>query len=218
MLGDFTFMFSGFVVVFIILNSYFQTYGDMTNITHKSGRTYLVRNVEYTEPNKSKEEAVNKLDAIVEKITKLIDHMNTEYKDHPFVKRINSNINLDNINESVPDSEYTSYSFNKGEKIVFCIRNKKTHEFIDDNTVMFVAIHELAHVGTKSIGHTKEFWENMSILLCESKKIGIHTLNDFKNPEPYCGTEITSTPLKCESTSCDKHCKEITTKFRKQLV
>ena len=61
---------------------------------------------------------------------------------------------------------------------------------------MFVAIHELAHVMTKSIGHTEEFWGNMKYLLKESIKIGVYKESDYRaNPKKYCGTEITDSPL-----------------------
>ena len=39
---------------------------------------------------------------------------------------------------------------------------------------MFVTIHELAHVMTKSIGHKTEFWDNFKFLLQEAKDSGIH--------------------------------------------
>ena len=63
--------------------------------------------------------------------------------------------------------------------------------------MMFVAIHELSHLMTESIGHEPEFWENFKFLLL----VGIHlkkykNINFNKNPEEYCGTEITDTPLK----------------------
>ena len=61
---------------------------------------------------------------------------------------------------------------------------------------MFVALHELGHLMTKSIGHTEEFWKNFKFLLQEAIKIGIYTKDDFnKNPVEYCGTNITDTPL-----------------------
>ena len=34
---------------------------------------------------------------------------------------------------------------------------------------MFVAIHELAHIMTESVGHEPEFWDNMGFLLEKSK-------------------------------------------------
>ena len=62
--------------------------------------------------------------------------------------------------------------------------------------MMFVAIHELAHLMTKSIGHTTEFWDNMRFLLKEGIKINVYIKQDFNSiPVDYCGTKITDTPL-----------------------
>jgi len=66
---------------------------------------------------------------------------------------------------------------------------------IDSNTLMFVAIHELSHIATQSIGHTKEFWENFKFLLKESEKINIYNPIDYKKkPEEYCGISIKDNP------------------------
>ena len=46
---------------------------------------------------------------------------------------------------------------------------------------MFVALHELSHVASKSIGHTDEFWDNFKFILIESEKIGIYKPIDYKN-------------------------------------
>ena len=44
--------------------------------------------------------------------------------------------------------------------------------------------------------YTKEFWDNMKFLLKKSVKINIYKKHDYKNnPIPYCGTEITDSPL-----------------------
>ena len=112
---------------------------------------------------------------------------------------MDKNFRPDNISESNPGNMYTSYSINKGEKIVFCIRHKHAEingKLVDINTIMFVAIHELAHLMTKSIGHTPEFWDNMRFLLKHSIELGIYKyVNYSENKEKYCGILITSTPL-----------------------
>lgn len=85
------------------------------------------------------------------------------------IEMLINRFNPDNISESTPSDKYTSYSVNKGEKIIFCIRDKSPgpgqFKIINVNTLMFVAIHELAHVMTKSIGHEPDFWNNMRYLL-----------------------------------------------------
>jgi len=113
-------------------------------------------------------------------------------------KRLVDNYNTDAISENTPDSAYTSYSENKGQRIVFCIRAKKTNKMVDLNTMMFVGIHELAHLMTRSIGHTDEFWENMRILLRISIRLGVYDCKNYNiESQDYCGTKITDTPLKC---------------------
>ena len=62
--------------------------------------------------------------------------------------------------------------------------------------MMFVAIHELAHLMTKEVGHTKNFWDNMKFLLVKAIDIDIYKKQDFNSvPKEYCGTTITDTPL-----------------------
>ena len=101
-----------------------------------------------------------------------------------------------NVSESLENSKYTSYSINKGEKIVFCIRSKNDNSLVDLNTMMFVTIHELAHLLTKGVGHTKEFCDNMRFLLEQGVKHKVYIKQDFNsNPKEYCGTMITDTPL-----------------------
>ena len=66
---------------------------------------------------------------------------------------------------------------------------------IDEHTLMFVAIHELSHIATKSIGHKTEFWENFKFLLEQAKAAGIHTPRDYKKePQKYCGITIRDSP------------------------
>ena len=66
---------------------------------------------------------------------------------------------------------------------------------------MFVAIHELAHLAAKSIGHTPEFWENMRILLKTASKLELDNEVIYKpvkyseTPQKYCGMTIHSSPL-----------------------
>ena len=60
---------------------------------------------------------------------------------------------------------------------------------------MFVALHELSHIATKSIGHTTEFWNNFKFLLQEAVKIKIYEpVNYKKKPKNYCGMKITDNP------------------------
>ncbi len=76
-----------------------------------------------------------------------------------------------------------------------CLR-EPNNSFIDMNTVHFVIIHELAHVMTPEVGHTKLFWENMGYLLRKASEIGIYKYYDYgAKPIRYCGVTIDSTPF-----------------------
>ena len=60
---------------------------------------------------------------------------------------------------------------------------------------MFVALHELSHVASKSIGHTDEFWDNFKFILIEAEKIGVYKPIDYKNEKTeYCGMTINDNP------------------------
>ena len=133
------------------------------------------------------------------KLKKVVSHLKEMYPEKDNVKQIIENFNPEKICETLPTSEYTAYSENKGEKMALCLESKSKKgggKLIDENTLMFVALHELAHIGTKSIGHTKEFWNNFQFLLEEAKRINIYKpVNYKKTPQSYCGMTITDNPL-----------------------
>ena len=157
-----------------------------------------VDNREYLVQNKGDKNAAADLLANVKiNLTKLVKHCENKYKRRSDVRRMVERFNPDAITESSHKNKYTSYSINKGEKIVFCLRSRDSKQkLIDLNTIMFVAIHELAHVMTLSTGHTEEFWKNFKFLLAESVGINIYKEVDYsKQPKRYCGLTITHTPL-----------------------
>jgi len=158
------------------------------------GHSYTVRNLP------DKQQAADSLARIRQRLESMIDFLQKKYPNDQGIKRLAQNFRPDNISEGLPDGKYTSYSINKGEKIVFCVRQRDANNsLVDINTMMFVAIHEMAHLMTKSVGHTPEFWENMKILLERviDSNLNIYQYQSFhKNPEEYCGTTITDTPLK----------------------
>ncbi len=95
------------------------------------------------------------------------------------------------IMETANDEKYTSYTVNKGEKIVFCLRSKVINEIHDMNTLMYVVIHELGHVGCPEFGHTPLFKKIFTFLLEQSIVVGIYTAVDYRiNPQYYCGMTI----------------------------
>ena len=153
-------------------------------------RKYLVQN------HHDKQEAADNLATIRKNLVMLVQELKNKNQNNVDVERMVNNFNPDNITEATKNNKYTSYSINKGEKIVFCLRSRdETNKLVDINIMMFVALHELAHTMTKSIGHTEEFWNNFRILLRNAQNLGIYKRVDYdKNPVDYCGTKITNDP------------------------
>tara|TARA_Y100000996_G_scaffold408583_1_gene387906 strand:+ start:311 stop:889 length:579 start_codon:yes stop_codon:yes gene_type:complete len=141
-----------------------------------------------------KQQAADKLAKLTLDLKKLINHVQGDMRDG--VDKLENRFNSDIITENIPGSKYVAYSVNKGQELSICIRDKETDRFIDYNTIIFVAIHELSHIMTNSRGHTEEFWDNMKYLLEQASDIGIYSPVDYSsNPVNYCGEEINSTPM-----------------------
>jgi hypothetical protein len=131
------------------------------------------------------------------KMKKFVDYVDKKYPDKPNIRRLVKKFNPNKIVETLPTSEYTAYSENKGKKLAFCLNKEKhnNNNLIDENTLMFVALHELSHIATESIGHNKEFWDNFKFLLNEAQEAGLYTMVDYsKENKEYCGMTITDNP------------------------
>lgn len=141
--------------------------------------------------------AADLLAKVTDKCKNLVKYVGEKYPDQENIKRLISGYNPQKIMETLPTSEYTAYSENKGEKIAFCLSPKKgdLNNLIDEHTLTFVAIHELSHVMTKSIGHKSEFWDNFKFLLENAKESGIHEPRNYKEkPQEYCSMKISDNP------------------------
>ena len=142
--------------------------------------------------------AANMLATIKKNIIILKKHLIKNYLDLKNVNTFCKKINLNNMYENIPTENTTSYTVNKGEKFVICLRSQENpHEFVDINTIMYVCIHELSHIMTSEIGHTQVFWDNFRFLLAKSIECNIYSPTDYKkNPVKYCGIIINQTILK----------------------
>ena len=177
------------LIVFYVKNQY---YAEVEVVYSKiDGRAYVVKSL----PNKEK--AADLLAKMNRRLILLVKHM-IENKDGKFnqvdVDRLNANFNPDNISEGTDKTNYTSYSINKGEKIVFCLRSRDgKNKLVNLNTVMYVAVHELGHLMTEEIGHPASFWTNFRILLKEAIALGLYKKVDYAaKPVEYCGIHIKS--------------------------
>ena len=119
-----------------------------------------------------------------------------DMKDH--IIQLNNNFNEKKtiIYETDPNSDLTSYSVNKGEELSFCLKSKKTGQLHDMNIMMYVAIHELSHIGCPHVGHGTTFQTIFNRFLHEGVKIGLYKKEDYTvNNVEYCGMMVTSSIL-----------------------
>lgn len=131
------------------------------------------------------------LEEILRRVNKLIDILNKM----KFNGTRNEHWTSSKIIENLAESGQTSYSINKGEQIALCLRNTNNN-LHDINTLMFVAIHELAHnYNVDEIGHTNHFWKLMKQILDIAEKHKLYTYVDYsETPVNYCGMVINNTP------------------------
>jgi hypothetical protein len=83
---------------------------------------------------------------------------------------------LQNVNPRVDSLEFfagnKSYTINK-QKVYLCLKDEND-EYYDDNMLMYVALHELAHVLCDEIGHTEKFKKIFEDLLVDAENKGVY--------------------------------------------
>ena len=188
-----------FICFFIIY--YFLYNNEIIYIESFDNNSYLVRNLP------DKEEAANNLAKIRRDLLQFINKLcydienniktdKNSIENYKYIKKIQERLPNSIIKESSANSEYTSYSINKGEELVFCLRSKKTNKLHELNEIMYVAIHEIAHIGCPEIGHTQLFKKINKYLLKESISYNIYTYDDYSNNnKEYCGILLTNNIL-----------------------
>lgn len=188
----FIYIFIGFIVVVCVsqlLTS--ETLLLKCIISDVDGQKYCVR-------NRSKlQEASNLMATVTNRCEEIVKYMYITYPDDDRCKRLHDNFNPRKIVETLPTSKLKAYSENKGAKIAFCLNHTENNaeELIDINTLTFVALHELSHLMTSSIGHQRDFWVNFKFLLENAIKIKIYVPVNYKDhPKEYCGMKITDNP------------------------
>ena len=180
------------VILLFCLRIYYES--DAFNlkciIASKDGNRYCVREREKLEL------AANLLAEVTQKMKNMVLYMKEKHPEDSRTIRLVEGFNPKKISETLPTSELTAYSENKGEKLAFCLNTtKEGNRLIDINTLTFVALHELTHIMTESIGHKQDFWQNFKFLLQNAKEAGIYEPIDYKkNPQEYCGMKINDNP------------------------
>jgi len=180
-------------ILFVSIKMFFDSdiYNLKCIISSVDGNKYCVRE------RKNIHKVANLLAKVTGKMKRLVNIVGDKYSTNEKCQQLKKNFNPKKIKEILPTSSYTAYSENKGEKIAFCTTTtKKGNKLIDENTLTFVAIHELAHVMSESIGHTEEFWDNFKFLLKKAVEYNLYNPIDYgKKSKMYCGMEINDNPF-----------------------
>lgn len=192
---------------------------EFLEITASDGETYHV-----LEDYEGKKETAEMFARINVKLLKFLELLKKKYKVnhagvtpemlglsakqknlHDIVDRIVSNYDFESLFETEPTGRNgTSYTVEKGEELHMCARNKDTLKLHTEHEIMFVAIHELAHMGNLTWGHDESFWEIFKFLLYEADLADIHEpINYSEDPMVYCGLLVDYNPL------FDPGCKKI---------
>ena len=169
------------------------------NIYKNMGLEYVRSTIDnelyYVQSKADKQAAADTLAILKIKLKKIADHLMHNFPSSNCTKNLKNNYNnFKNLSENNDTRYNTSYTVNKGEEMVLCIR-QSNDTIVPINDLTFVALHELGHICTASMDHSPEFWTNFSFLLQEAIKLQIWDYIDYdKRPVDYCGIMITDTP------------------------
>jgi hypothetical protein len=180
-------------VILLIFVSIYQWFRASLSTYVKSSvdnKYYLVRDLP------DKQQVADNLAYIKKNILTMVSYMskNSPDKFKPYVERLNKKINNVIILENVRDFYYTSYSVNKGEQLVFCMRSRKDgskDQKHSVNLMMYVVLHEIAHIACPEYGHGQLFKDIFKHFTETAIHLDLYEQIDFRsNPTEYCGMTI----------------------------
>ncbi len=120
---------------------------------------------------------------ILARINADIERLLASLGDDARVGRIRSRFS--GIRESLSSETYTVMK----HYMYLCFSTKTSY-----NTLIFVVLHELAHMASNSFGHNNEFQTNFRWLVDAARAAGIYQYVDYRSsPEKYCKMVINTT-------------------------
>lgn len=163
---------------------------------------FIVQNNKH-EPEWIGKEVAKRLATLARKTDTLVNYMYQNKAPNPEVsQRLYSRWqqirnNPRGLRETAFGETSAAYTVNKSEQIRICIRDRSNNDgephFENDNTSMFVLLHELAHIMSKTYGHGVEFKRNFAAITRLAETLGVyHPVDYSKQPTNYCGTDITN--------------------------
>lgn len=185
------------ILFVILIYCFVQTFHYQTSYQKSAfdNKKYLVQNLE------NSDEASYILSIIHQRTLQLKDYFDQNPEKYPefepYIKQFTEKIGQTIFEENPINGKYTSYTINKGYKIAICLRSKKTGQLHDINLIMYVVLHELAHVACPEEHHTELFKKIFIFFLQVAVELKIYDAINYQlNPQEYCGLTINENLLK----------------------
>ena len=188
------------LIAVIIIFIYIFLFYNKKNVVLVTGSDNFTKYLVYNDEQKN--ESAKLLEEITNNMFKLKDYLYQNIEKFPdmreYIKQLNRNLDKDRtlIYENDPKSDLTSFSVNKGEEIAFCLRSKQTDNLHQLNLIMYVALHEMAHIACPEIGHGDLFKKIFKFLTEIAIELQLYKLDNYEqSPVEYCGMMLSSNIL-----------------------
>jgi hypothetical protein len=113
-----------------------------------------------------------------------------EKKENFVITSLKENLSIINPEFKKLDIRESDSSYTEDKSVIYLCLKNENGETYPLNTIIYVALHEIAHYLNKSdYGHTEKFQEIFNDLLCKASEKGIY---DPSKPHSsfYCGVDI----------------------------
>lgn len=162
-----------------------------------SNNYYLLLNKKHDKLARSTLEELNNYN--IDLLEHLLKNYNNYGSDQQItIRRLLARYKPDVLSEVDPNNVLgmTSYTYNKGDSLHFCIRKQHNDEIIDIDILKFVSTHELTHIGISEYQHPPIFWKTFKWLLLEAENAGLYVSPNFSKIGGirYCGLNVTHNP------------------------
>jgi hypothetical protein len=115
-------------------------------------------------------------------------YLHLPYKPTPLIMRLKYKLSLVDpkfAKYDIRESSSSSYTENKST-IYICCKDPKTGLYYDDDVLIYVCLHECAHVLSSRYGHHDQFKEIFRNLLDKARQVGVYKRGTIV-PKNYCG-------------------------------
>lgn len=140
---------------------------------------------------------------------KILDKMNNfafrlfEYMDKKYTKpdariiidRLVNNYDPDFLQENDPKDLFIHKAYTTNFRTISMCLRKKDGKFYNMQTLLFVYMHELAHIASAEQKHSDHFWKTFKFILMAAVSANMYRPVDYsKKPIVYCGIDVNSSP------------------------